>query len=130
MKKSSILLIILSLAAQALYAADAGESALGFWEKLRMKIEQLTPQKKLSTTTAAGGVRGAPVEANDVYWKGEAKPVAIDPNELAAFQNALSLVDAGKKPEAQAAFTTFSKNYPESLLRKDAEQALTLLQSK
>lgn len=128
MKKVLVLLLGLSLFSPSLYAAEKSEP--GFWESLRMKIEQLTPQKKLSTTTAVGGVRGAPVENTDVYWKGETKPVAIDPAELAAFQNALSLADAGKKAEAQAAFTAFTKNYPASPLRKDAEQALTQLQSK
>ena len=77
-----------------------------------------------------GGVRGAPVEDTDVYWKGEVKPITIDPNELTAFQNAVSLVDMGKKAEAQAAFAAFAKNYPASPLRKDAEQALTQLQPK
>ena len=128
MKKISALLLALSLTSPALYAADKSEP--GFWESLRMKIEQMTPQKKLNTTTAVGGVRGAPVESSDVYWKGEAKPVDIDANELAAFQNAVSLVDMGKKAEAQAAFAAFSKNYPASPLRKDADQALTQLQSK
>ena len=128
MKKISVLLLGLALASTTLYAAENSEP--GFWERLRMKIEQLTPQKKLSTTTAVGGVRGAPVEEADVYWKGEAKPAAIDPDELTAFQNAMSLVDAGKKTEAQAAFAAFSNKYPESPLHKDAEQALSMLQSK
>src|SRR5512135_76754 len=128
MKKIAMLLLGLLLASPTLYAAE--KSAPGFWETLRMKIEQLTPQKKLSSTTAVGGVRGAPVEDTDVYWKGEAKPATIDPDELTAFQNAISLADAGKKAEAQAAFSAFAKNYPESPLRKDAEQAIAQLQSK
>lgn len=126
MKKYSALLLTLLLATQAVYAEEAKE--LGFWEKLRMKIEQLTPQKKLNTTTAVGGVRGAQVEANDIYWKGEAK--AIDQTELAAFQKAMSLADAGKKDEAKSAFADFAKAYPNSPLRKDAEQAVSQLQTK
>jgi TolA-binding protein len=128
MKRISVLFLGMFLISPALYAAE--KSGPGFWESLRMKIEQMTPQKKLGTTTAVGGVRGAPVENSDVYWKGEAKPIAIDSRELAAFQNAVSLVEAGKKAEAQAAFSAFAKNYPESPLRKDADQALTQLQSK
>lgn len=128
MKKVTILLLLFLLISPALHSAEKSEP--GFWESLRMKIEQLTPQKKLGATTAVGGVRGAPVEDNDVYWKGEAKPTAIDPNELASFQNAISLADAGKKAEAQAAFSAFAKNYPASPLRKDAEQAIAQLQPK
>jgi TolA-binding protein len=129
MKKFFVLMLGLSLFSPALYADEKSEP--GFWEMLRMKIEQLTPQKKLSTTTAVGGVRGAPVEGNDLYWKGEAKPAAtIDSDELAAFQNAMSLVDTGKKSEAQTAFSDFTKKYPDSPLRKDADQALGQLQSK
>jgi TolA-binding protein len=127
MKKTFIMLLGLCLISPMLYADD---SSPGFWEMLRMKIEQLTPQTKLSTTTAVGGVRGAPAEANDLYWKGEAKPATIDADELAAFQKAMSLVDAGKKTEAQSAFSDFSKKYPDSPLRKDADQALAQLRSK
>ncbi len=123
MKKYAALLLSLALATQVAYAEDKKE--LGFWDMLRLKIEQLTPQKKLSTTTAVGGVRGAPVEANDMYWKGEAKQ--IDPAELAAFQKALALADAGKKDEAKSAFADFAKTYPASPLKKDAEQAVLLL---
>ncbi len=128
MKRLSALLLSLSLFAPHVHAAEKSEP--GFWEMLRMKIEQLTPQKKLSTTKAVGGVRGAPAEDGDLYWKGEAKAPAIDSDELAAFKNALALVDAGKKAEAQMAFSDFSKKYPDSPLRKDADQALTQLQPK
>ncbi len=126
MKRYVALLFSLALMSQAVHAEEAKEPS--FWEKLRMKIEQLTPQKKLSPTTAVGGVRGAPVEANDIYWKGEA--AAIDATELAAFQKALALAEGGKKAEAQAAFAEFAKTYPDSPLRKDAEQALAQLQAK
>jgi TolA-binding protein len=128
MKKTTLLLLGLCIASPTIHAAENNEP--GFWDMLRMKIEQMTPQKKLSATTAVGGVRGAPVEDSDVYWKGEAKPITIDPDELAAFQNAVTLADAGKKPEAQAAFAAFARNYPDSTLRKDAEQAVSMLQQK
>ncbi len=130
MKKLSLLVLVLSLASHAVYAAEKEKPEPGFWEKLRLKIEQLTPQKKLTTTTAVGGVRGAQVEADDVYWKGEAKPQAIDPDELTAFHKALSLAEAGQKDQARTAFAEFSKTYPGSPLRKDAEQALAQLQAK
>jgi len=129
MKKLLSLLLLISLASPVLSADDKSESGLGFWEMLRMKIEQLTPQKKLNTTTAVGGVRGAPVQANDIYWKGETKPQSIDADELAAFQKAMTLVEADQKDQARTAFVDFSKTYPTSPLRPDAEKALARLQA-
>ncbi len=127
MKKSYPVLLALCLLAPAVQAADKGDSWSGFWEKLRMRIEQMMPQKKLATTTAVGGVRGAAVEAADVYWKGEAKPQSIDADELTAFQKAMALVEADQKEQAQAAFTDFARTYPESPLKADADQALARL---
>ena len=98
-------------------------------ERLRKKIEVMTPKKKLSTTTAAGGVRGSLADADDVYWKGEAKSQAVDSEELSAFKKAIALVDAGKTADAQVAFSDFIKQHPDSVLRGDAEAALTQLQS-
>lgn len=128
MKRLSALILSLSLFSPLLHAADKSEP--GFWEMLRMKIEQLTPQKKLSTTKAVGGVRGGPADDNDLYWKGEAKAPAVDADELSAFRTAMSLVDSGKKAEAQMAFSDFTKKYPDSPLRKDADQALAQIQLK
>jgi TolA-binding protein len=108
-------------------SAAPGDSWSGFWERLRMKIEQMTPQKKLGTTTAVGGVRGSAVEASDVYWKGEAKPQSIDADELTAFQKAMGLVETEQKEQAQAAFAEFAKAYPDSPLKADADQAMARL---
>jgi TolA-binding protein len=102
-------------------AAPAG-SAPGFLDKLRMKVDQLTPQKQSTVSTAVGGVRGSAVAAADVYWKGEAKPQVIDAAELEAFQKGLTLVDADQKAEARAVFVEFAKTYPESILKADAEE--------
>jgi TolA-binding protein len=121
-----VLLCALILAPHAACAAEKNEQGQ-FIGTLRAKTDRLVPQKKLSSTTAVGGVRGAPVETADVYWKGEAH--AIDPAELAAFQKALSLAEGGKKTEAAAAFAAFAKTYPDSPLRKDADQAVKVLQS-
>lgn len=127
MKKLVTFLLVLGVAAAHAQSGGQGDSWSGFWEKLRMKIEQMTPQKKLGTTTAVGGVRGSAVEASDVYWKGEAKPQSIDADELAAFQKAMALVEAGQKEQAQAAFTEFVKAYPGSPLKADADQAMARL---
>lgn len=125
MRKSIFFLLLIAFNSTMLQAAE--NSSPGFFEMLRMKIEQLTPHKKLSTTTAVGGVRGAPVENTDVYWKGEAKPSAIDADELMAFRHAVTLVEAGKKQEARTAFDDFTKKFPDSMLRKDAESAIAQL---
>jgi TolA-binding protein len=83
----------------------------------------------LSTTTAAGGVRGTLADADDVYWKGEAKAQTIDADELAAFKKAIALVEAGNDAEAKVAFTEFLKDHPDSALHGDAEAALAQLKS-
>lgn len=123
-----IALLTAAFLATAAHAADKAPQSDKYFEGLHSKLERITPQKKISTTTAVGGVRGAPVESSDLYWKGEAKPV--DAAELAAFQKAMALVDEGKKEQAIAAFADFVKKYPDSSLRRDAEQAQTVLQGK
>ncbi|EYC52838.1 hypothetical protein AZ34_08280 [Hylemonella gracilis str. Niagara R] len=105
-------------------SAPVGAGMSGFMEKLRMKVEQLTPQKQVSTTTAVGGVRGSAVAAADVYWKGEAKPQTIDAAELEVFQKGVALVESDQKAQALAVFTEFAKTYPESILKADAEEIM------
>jgi TolA-binding protein len=130
MKKLIALFVLLGvmLAAPA-YSVDEKQDG-SLWERLRKKIELLTPKKKISTTTAVGGVRGSQADADDVYWKGEAKAQPIDTEELAAFKKAIALVDAGDMVGAQSAFSDFLKKHPDSRLREDAEQALAYLQPK
>lgn len=148
MKKITVLLLLgLALGSQLLYAAEKGaskqnaakkddskQSAAGksdskesFWHQLRIKIESMTPQKKTSVTTATGGVRGAPGSTEDIYWKNEATGQTIVSEELEAFKKAMRLADSDDKAQAHAAFAEFIKKYPESSLRKDADQALALL---
>lgn len=127
MKKLIALLVLLGIAIAS--PVQATDQELSLWERLRKKIELLTPKKKLTTTTAAGGVRGSLADADDVYWKGEAKPVTVDEDELAAFSKAIELVDAGNTKDAQIAFARFIKQYPDSTLRADAIAALGQLGS-
>ncbi len=129
MKRLIALLVLLGvvLAAPGYAAGNSPQPSL--WERLRKKIELMTPKKKLSTTTAAGGVRGTLADADDVYWKGEAKAQAIDADELTAFKKAMDLVGAGNTADAQAAFSDFIKQHPDSTLRADAEAALAQLQA-
>ncbi len=132
MKKIIVLLVLLgtALGSTVLYAAEASDSSLGFWDKLRRKVEMMAPHKNVTATTAVGGVRGAQVTASDTYWKGEKAEPTIDAEELAAFQKAMALAESGEVKQAQAAFAEFVKNNPDSPLRKDADQALLQLQSK
>lgn len=111
-------------AAPATPAAVPAGGMSGFMEKLRMKVEQLTPQKQVNVSTAVGGVRGSAVAASDVYWKGEAKPQAIDAAELEAFQKGVALVESDQKVQARAVFAEFAKTYPESILKADAEEIM------
>ena len=128
MKKFAMLFLLgFAIASQALGAAEKGDSTKNFWEKLRAKIESMTPQKKTAVTTATGGVRGAPVSTEDVYWKNEATGQTIGAEELKAFKKAMSLADSNDKAQAHAAFAEFVKKYPGSSLRKDADQALAML---
>jgi TolA-binding protein len=127
MKKMIVLFFVLlgSLTSLNLFAADT--SSMSLWEKLRKKVESFAPQKKIGATNAVGGVRGAPSDAQDIYWKGEATQETIDAEELAAFKKAMDLVAAGEKKHANSAFAEFIKKHPESPLRKEAEQALVEL---
>ncbi len=127
MKRVIALLVAFGIALAS--PVQAADQELSLWERLRKKIELLTPKKKLTTTTAAGGVRGSLADADDVYWKGEAKPVTIDEAELAAFGAAVALADEGKTEDAQLAFARFIKQYPDSTLRADAVAALAQLGS-
>lgn len=130
MKKLIALLVLLGVIfAAPAYSADDNQG-ISFWERLRMKIEMLTPRKKIATTTAVGGVRGSQADAEEVYWKGEASAQTVDSDELAAFKKAVSLVDAGDMAGAQASFADFVKKHPDSSLRGDAESALAQLQPK
>jgi TolA-binding protein len=130
MKKLIALFVLLgvALAMPAYSADDKPEGSL--WERLRKKIELITPKKKISTTTAVGGVRGSQADADDVYWKGEANAQPVDADELLAFKKAISLAEAGDMAGANSAFSDFLKKHPDSRLRPDAEEALASLQPK
>lgn len=129
MKKLVAAFVLLGMVmATPSYAAGVSTEP-SLWERLRKKVELITPRKKLVTTNAAGGVRGSLADADDVYWKGEQKVQSVDVEELDAFKKAMNLAGAGKNADAQAAFSEFVKLHPESSLRADADAALTLLQT-
>ncbi len=129
MKKITLLLLGLLLTGNGL-AEEAKQAEEGLLDSLRKKIEMLMPKKKLQTTTAVGGVRGSKADANDLYWKGEKGEEGIDADELAAFDDALSLAESGEMVEAEKQLTAFLKKYPASQLREDAEQALVYVKER
>ena len=123
-----IFIAVCACCSASIYADDNNAGGtMSFWESLRKKIESFTPQKKIASTNAVGGVRGALSDASDIYWKGEATHEVIDADEMAAFKKAMDLGVSGDKTQAQTAFSEFIKAYPQSTLRKDADQALTAL---
>lgn len=126
---NTLLLASMVLTMPLLHAEEKTGSAAGFWEKLRAKVEQMAPQKRVTATTAVGGVRGSKVAADDVYWKGEQLAQSVDADELETFQAAMALATAGELEKARAAFTAFVAKNPDSSLRKDADQALVQLQA-
>ena len=123
-----LLLSSLTLATPILHAAEKTAEP-SFWDKLRAKVEQMAPQKRVTATTAVGGVRGSKMAADDVYWKGEQQAQAVDADELEKFQAAMALATAGELEKAQAAFAEFVAKNPDSNLRKDADQALAQLRA-
>lgn len=124
----TVLFLGAALLAPTLHAAEKSGESLSFWDRVRGKIESLTPQKQLGATTATGGVRGAHISTEDMYWKDDASGQTIDADELGAFTRAIKLAESEDKSQAQAAFAEFIKQYPQSILRKEADQALALLQ--
>ena len=106
---------------------EQNREPISLWESLRKKIETLTPKKKLIATTAVGGVRGALVESEDLYWKGERVKKEIDANELNDFENAIILYESGNSEGAKNAFSQFIMEHPKSTLIADANKALALL---
>lgn len=129
MKKTMILLLGMMLTGNAL-AEEEKKAEEGLLDSLRQKIEMLMPKKKLQTTTAVGGVRGSKADANDLYWKGEKGEEGIDADELAAFDEALALAEAGEMEKAEAQLGAFIKDYPKSQLREDAEQAMVYVKER
>lgn len=123
MKRLAMLFMVgLLFGSQTIYAEEQGDAS-NFWDKLRERLEMLTPQKKVAETTT-GGVRGAPTVTEDMYWKGEISAQSIDPDELEAFKKGMALMDSGDKKQAQTAFADFINKYPDSSLIKDAKEAL------
>ncbi|MBU0681938.1 MAG: hypothetical protein KKD73_11015 [Proteobacteria bacterium] len=128
MKKTLGLLIAALFLAVIVQAAEpVKDEAVSVWEKIRNKIEKITPKQKPSVTTAVGGVRGAKSDSHELYWKGEEKPLAISAEEIDLFSSALQLAESGAGSEATTSFQDFLEKYPQSPLVDDAKNALVEL---
>ena len=125
MKKVFMLLIVLVFSASMLQAEEQAAQEMSIWEKIRARIEKVTPQKKPSVTTAVGGVRGAKSDGGkDLYWKGEEVPASVGEQELAKFEEALTIAEAGDLDQARQLFEKFVTDHPDSVLKEDALFAL------
>ena len=125
MKKVFMLLIVLVFSASMLQAEEQAVEEMSLWEKVRARIEKVTPQKKPSVTTAVGGVRGAKSDGGkDLYWKGEEVPASVSEQELAKFEEALTIAEAGDLGQARLLFEKFVTDHPDSVLKEDALFAL------
>jgi TolA-binding protein len=127
MAKHALPLTLIVLLATAGLATAQDNSS--FWQQLKNKLEGISPQKKGTTTTAVGGVRGAKDNSGaSLYWKGEEKPLTVGEDELASFNDASLAAMNGENAAALAGFQKFLASYPESVLKGDALAAIALLQ--
>lgn len=127
MKKMLGVFIACLFIAVAVQAQELQKEPASIWEKIRTKIEKITPKQKPTVTTAVGGVRGAQSDDQELYWKGEEKPVAISDEEIDMFSSALQLAESGVNDKATAAFQDFLVKFPDSSLVPDAKTALVEL---
>ena len=105
MKKVFMLLIVLAFSASMLNAEEKAAPEMSLWEKIRARIEKVTPQKKPAVTTAVGGVRGAKSDGGkDLYWKGEEISPSVSEQELDNFKEALTMAEAGDLDQARELF--------------------------
>lgn len=129
MKKTFGVLIVCIFFAVVAHAEEPQKKEdVSMWEKIRNKIEKITPKQKPTVTTAVGGVRGAKTDGHELYWKGEEKAqAAMSSEEIDLFSSALQLAESGAAAEATSAFNDFLAKFPESLLVGDAQNALAEL---
>ena len=124
-KRVLILGIILLISAPVF-----GEQNGGFWDKLQSKLDKVTPSKKISTTTAVGGVRGTKNDdASDIYWKGRDKALNMNDEELAKFTLALESRRKGENALALKQFEEFLELYPQSQFRVEGLQAVEMIRA-
>ena len=116
----------------AVSLALAGENGKGdgFWTGLQSKLQKPTPTRKSTAVTAVGGVRGAKSgEVADLYWKGQEKRVAVGEDELEKFSLGVETRVKGDNAQARKHFEEFLRDYPQSSLRPEAQQAVERLKA-
>lgn len=105
------------------------EDKKSWWQKLKNKVEKITPGRGGTTTTAVGGVRGAKDDdANSLYWKGK-DGSSLSQDELDMFNSAIDLATKGKDDDAVRMFDKFLVSYPNSSLAEDARQSITTIRA-
>ncbi len=121
--------LVMILGLLLLISAPAiGEQKDGFWARLQKKLDMLSPSKKISTTTAVGGVRGAKNDDSaDIYWKGSDKTLDMSDEELAKFTSALESRRKGENELALKQFEEFLELYPQSQFRVEGLQAAEMI---
>ena len=132
MKKIILLFFSCLLFCSVSFAEEAKvDDEVSFWQKIRTKIEKITPKKKPTTTTAVGGVRGLKDRTSeDLYWRGKTAPEASPDKDLELFTKALNHIEAGEDDLAQTIFANIIKEYPQSDLLPDAKTAFAFLETK
>jgi TolA-binding protein len=129
MKCKAIVVAGLLLAVSLAQAGEDGKGG-GFWTGLQSKLQKLTPTRKSTAVTAVGGVRGAKSgEVADLYWKGEEKRVEVGEDELEKFNLAMETRVKGDSALARKHFEEFLRDFPQSSLRPEAQQAVEKLKA-
>jgi TolA-binding protein len=105
-------LLLAAPQAPAQQSADVKQFLQNLWGKLRALTPRSDPPAATATVTA--GLRGSEATESELkpYWRGD---------ERVALQNAQALADAGKFPEAAAAFEALVQANPRGALAPNAQ---------
>lgn len=125
MKQMVIMILLAMLTASTAAAVDKPQG--GFWDNLKSKVEKVTPRKKTGGGTAIGGVRSAPQQESELYWKGKDHYQDADEDELGLFKQGINKAIGGERNESIRLFEAFLGSYPDSRLKDDCLKALTEL---
>jgi len=130
MRKLCIICIAILMSYSISIADDESPAKEGLWERLRVKIENVTPKKKLIAVTAVGGVRGAKNELEELYWKDEVKDTDVPEEELLKFSTVVHAASEAPVEKALALLEGFIVENPNSFFVNDAKDAVAQLQQK
>lgn len=148
MKKLTMILALIFVAAGALVAADAPKAdknsttmdkvpaqqsrreALQSWLRdLKKKIASAQPANKKSQPVSVAAVRGDETsEGAPLYWKGVKGSSQTSAAELKAFDEAIDAALGSDSVAAKGKLQSFLTAYPKSPMASDAQQALKRLE--